>query len=139
MRVKVTRSITYMEASKMDEQNPEVTFTKIVQSAVAKPKLKTFSTQILDKDKVITSSTKVLTSTPKKANKNQTPSQPLTQKPKSTKSLQNDIRIAENQSNPAHEVIFQPKYIDLYESEPNFIKSFGVRILPVLESANIIL
>ena len=50
---------------------------------------------------------------------------------------QNAIRIAENQSNPAHEVIFQPKCIDLYESEPNFIKFFGVRILPVLESANI--
>ena len=32
---------------------------------------------------------------------------------------------------------FQPKYIDLYESKPNFIKSLGVRILPVLESANI--
>ena len=27
--------------------------------------------------------------------------------------------------------------MDLYESKPNFIKSFGVRILPVLESANI--
>ena len=48
------------------------------------------------------------------------------------------IRIAENQSNPAHEVTFQPKYIDLYESKPNFIKSFGVITLPVLESANII-
>ena len=33
---------------------------------------------------------------------------------------------------------FQPKYIDLYESKPNFIKSFGVITLPVLESANII-
>ena len=30
-----------------------------------------------------------------------------------------------------------PKYTDLYESKPNFIKSFGVRTLPVLESANI--
>ena len=65
MRVKVTRSITYMESRKIVEQTPEVTFSKIVQSAVAKPKLKTFSTQILDKDKVITSSTKVLTPTPK--------------------------------------------------------------------------
>ena len=32
---------------------------------------------------------------------------------------------------------FQQKYTDLYESKPNFIKSFGVRTLPVLESANI--
>ena len=46
--------------------------------------------------------------------------------------LQYDIRIAENQSNPAHEVTFQPKYIDLYERKPYFIKSFGVRTLPVL-------
>ena len=51
--------------------------------------------------------------------------------------LQYAIRLAENQSNPAHEVTFQPKYTDLYESKPNFIKSFGVRILPLLESANI--
>ena len=50
--------------------------------------------------------------------------------------MQYAIRIAENQSNPAHEVTFQPKYIDLYESKPNFMKSFGVRTLPVLESAN---
>ena len=52
-------------------------------------------------------------------------------------SLQYAIRIAENNSNPAHDVTFQPKYMDLYESKPNFIKSFVVRILPVLESANI--
>ena len=51
--------------------------------------------------------------------------------------LQYAIRIAENNSNPAHDVTFQPNYMDLYESKPNFIKSFGVRILPILESANI--
>ena len=32
---------------------------------------------------------------------------------------------------------FNQKYIDLYESKPNLIKSFGVITLPVLESANI--
>ena len=42
-----------------------------------------------------------------------------------------------NKQNPAHDVTFQPKYTDLYESKPNFIKSFCVRTLPVLESANI--
>ena len=41
-------------------------------------------------------------------------------------SLQYAIRIAENNSNPAHDVTFQPKYMDLHESKPNFIKSFGV-------------
>ena len=52
-------------------------------------------------------------------------------------SLQYAIRLAENPSNPAHEVTFPPKYTDLYEIKPNYIKSFGVRILPLLESANI--
>ena len=46
-------------------------------------------------------------------------------------------RIADYQFYTAHEVTFQPKYIDLYESKPNFIKSFGVKTLPALESANI--
>ena len=51
--------------------------------------------------------------------------------------LQYAIRIAENQSNPACEVTFQPKDKNLYESKPNFIiELFGVRTLPVLESAN---
>ena len=36
-------------------------------------------------------------------------------------SLQYAIRIAENNSNPAHDVTFQPKYTDLYESKPNFL------------------
>ena len=31
-------------------------------------------------------------------------------------SLQYAIRLAENPSNPAHEVTFPPKYTDLYES-----------------------
>ena len=52
-------------------------------------------------------------------------------------SLQYAVRLAENPSNQAHEVTFPPKYTDLYESKPNYIKSFGVRILPLLESANI--
>ena len=38
-------------------------------------------------------------------------------------SFQYAIRIAENQSNLAHEVTFQPKYIGLYESKPNSIKA----------------
>ena len=32
---------------------------------------------------------------------------------------------------------FPPKYIDLYEQKPKAIKSFGIRISPPLESANI--
>ena len=33
-------------------------------------------------------------------------------------SLQYAIRIAANPSNPAYEVTFQPKYVDLYEHKP---------------------
>ena len=52
-------------------------------------------------------------------------------------SLQYAIRLAANPSNPAHEVTFPPNYVDLYEQKPTAIKSFGIRISPLLESANI--
>ena len=45
--------------------------------------------------------------------------------------------FAANPSNPAHEITFPPNYVDLYEQKPKAIKSFGVRISPLLESANI--
>ena len=52
-------------------------------------------------------------------------------------SLQYAIRLAANPSNPAHEVTFPPNCVDLYEQKPKAIKSFGIRISPLLESANI--
>ena len=52
-------------------------------------------------------------------------------------SLQYAIRLAANPSNPAHEVLFTPNYVNLYEQKPKAIKSFGIRISPLLESANI--
>ena len=52
-------------------------------------------------------------------------------------SLQYAIRNAANLSNPAYEVTFPPKYVDLYEQKPKSIKSFGIRISLLLESANI--
>ena len=45
--------------------------------------------------------------------------------------------LAANPSNPAHEVTFPPNYVDLYEQKPKAIKSFGIRISPLLESTNI--
>ena len=51
--------------------------------------------------------------------------------------MQYAIRLAANPSNPAHEVKFQPNYVDLYEQKPKAIKSFGIKISPLLESANI--
>ena len=52
-------------------------------------------------------------------------------------SLQYAIRLAANPSNPAHEVTFPPNDIDLYGETTKAIKSFGIRISPLLESANI--
>ena len=52
-------------------------------------------------------------------------------------SLQYAIRLAANPSNPSHEVTFPSNYVDLYEQKPKAIKSFGIRISPLLESANI--
>ena len=52
-------------------------------------------------------------------------------------SLQYAIRLAANPSNPAHEVTFPPNYVNLYEQKHKAIKSFGIRISPILESANI--
>ena len=49
-------------------------------------------------------------------------------------SLQYAIRLAANPSNPAHEVTFPPNYVNLYEQKPKAIKSFGIRISPLLES-----
>ena len=49
------------------------------------------------------------------------------------RSLQYATRLAANSSNPAHE----GNYVDLYEQKPKAIKSFGIRISPLLESANI--
>ena len=52
-------------------------------------------------------------------------------------SLQYAIRLAANPSNPAQEVTFPPNYVDLYDHKAKAIKSFGIRISPLLESANI--
>ena len=52
-------------------------------------------------------------------------------------SLQYAIRLAANPSNPAFEVTFPPQFQDYYERKPSAIKSFGLRITPLLESSNI--
>ena len=52
-------------------------------------------------------------------------------------SLQYAIRLAANPSSPAFEVTFPPQFQEYYERKPNAIKSFGLRIAPLLESTNI--
>ena len=55
--------------------------------------------------------------------------------------LQYAIRITANPSNPVHKVFFLPyiseEVVQLYESKPKVIRSFGLRVAPLLESANI--
>ena len=55
--------------------------------------------------------------------------------------LQYAIRIAANPSNPVHKVSFPPyiseEVVQLYESKPKVIRSFGLRVAPLLKSANI--
>ena len=55
--------------------------------------------------------------------------------------LQYAIRLAANPYNPAHKVTFPPyisdELLQLYESKPNAIRSFGLRVAPLLTSAKI--
>ena len=55
--------------------------------------------------------------------------------------LQYAIRLAAYPSNPTFKVTFAPHIsqdlIDLYDNKPNAIRSFGLRIAPLLTSANI--
>ena len=69
MKLKVTKNLTYPEARKLyDQQQPEFTFAKVVQSLSAKPETKTASTQYNVEDSKITESSKVIVA------KNQKPS-----------------------------------------------------------------
>ena len=51
--------------------------------------------------------------------------------------MQYAIRLAANPSNPAPEVTFPHNYVYLYEQKLKAIKSFGIRISPLLDAANI--
>ena len=52
-------------------------------------------------------------------------------------SLQYATRLAAHPSNPAFEATFQPQFPELYENKPNAIKTFCIRIAPLLEASNI--
>ena len=55
--------------------------------------------------------------------------------------LQYAMRLASNPSNPTFKVTFAPHIsqdmLDLYDNKPNVIRSFGLRIAPLLTSTNI--
>ena len=50
MKIKVTQKIIYLEAKKIQENQPEITFAKVVQSLNTKPETKQSSTQFNEKD-----------------------------------------------------------------------------------------
>ena len=54
-----------MKAKKFQENQPEITFAKVVQSLNTKPETKETSTQFNEKDSVIKANSKVMTPTPK--------------------------------------------------------------------------
>ena len=49
MKIKVTQKITYLEAKKIQENQPEITFAKVVQSLNTKPETKETSTHLTKK------------------------------------------------------------------------------------------
>ena len=61
MKLKVTKNLTYPEARKLyDQQQPEFTFTKAVQSLSAEPEIKIAYTQYNVEDSKITESSKII-------------------------------------------------------------------------------
>ena len=61
MKLKLTKNLTYPDARKLyDQQQPEFTFTKVVQSLSAKPETKTAYTQYNVEDSKITESSKII-------------------------------------------------------------------------------
>ena len=78
MKLKVTKYLTYPEARKLyDQQQPEFTFTKVVQSLSAKPETKTAYTQYNVEDSKITESSKIIVAKKQKPN-SQSPSSSTT-------------------------------------------------------------
>ena len=65
MKIIVTQKITYLEAKKIQENQPEITFAKVVQSLNTKPETKETSTQFNEKDSVIKANSKVIAPKPK--------------------------------------------------------------------------
>ena len=96
IKIQVTQKITYLEAKKIIKENqPEITFAKVVQSLNTEPETKETSTQFNEKDSVIQPNSKIITATPKSKPASTHQSRPQT-KPSSQSSSQ-------TQSNKASE------------------------------------
>ena len=94
MKIKVTQKITYLEAKKIQENQPEITFTKVVQSLNTKPETKETSTHFNETDSVIKANSKVITPTLKPKLKPTSTHQSRTQ----TKSSQNSSQTQPNKA-----------------------------------------
>ena len=64
MTIMLHKKITYLEAKKIQENQPKISFAKVVQSLNIKPETKETSTQFNEKDSVIKANSKVITTTP---------------------------------------------------------------------------
>ena len=96
MKIKVTKRVTYPEARKLyEQQTPEFSFSKVVQSMTSKPETKTISTQYNVNDSEITESTKVIVARKTKNNQTKTSNQPNTVK------NQTQVNTKEKQAKPA--------------------------------------
>ena len=83
MKIKVTKTLTYPEARKLyDQQQPEFTFAKVVQSLSAKPETKPAYIQYNVEDAKITESSKVIVAKSQKQSSQSTLSSKTSAQPK---------------------------------------------------------
>ena len=97
MKIIVTQKITYLEAKKIQENQTEITFAKVVQSLNTKPETKETSTQFNEKDSVIQPNSKIITATPKFKPK---PASTHQSRPQSKPSSQSSSSQSSSQTKP---------------------------------------
>ena len=98
MKLKVTKNLTYPEARKLyDQQQPEFTFAKVVQSLSVKPETKTTSTQYNVEDSKITESSTVIVAKKQKPSSQSTSSSTTSAQPQA--GSQNRTNLSSEQPN----------------------------------------
>ena len=96
MKLKVTKNLTYPEARKLyDQQQPEFTFTKVLQSLSVKPETKTAYTQYNVEDSKITESSTVIVAKKQKPSSQSTSSSTTSAQPQA--GSQNRTNLSSNQ------------------------------------------
>ena len=109
MKLKVTNRLTYPDAKKLyEQQKPEFTFAKVVQSMTVKPQTKTASTQYHENDLNITENSKVIVARKPKPNASSQAAQT---------NSQNNQRLTAAQKNKFHRSQIQNQNHLLYQIE----------------------